>query len=71
MRHDIAYFRKIQGAYESESLRQTQLRQAAGYVKKNFYKTIDWEKVLVNGEDAEYIITPGSNFQNKLIRSKP
>lgn len=45
MIHDITYYKKIQNALDSTSLKQTALRNSIARINRDFKKTINWEMV--------------------------
>lgn len=71
MIHDITYYKKIQNALDSTSLKQTALRNSIARINRDFKKTINWEMVTVSEQNMELLITPGSNATNKKIKTRP
>ena len=71
MKHDIAYYKKLQGALGSDSPKQTLMRQAAAEVNRCFQKTINWEVAEVNGQKIDLTITPGENEKHKKVKTRP
>lgn len=69
--HDINYYKKIQNAYGSNSLKQTTLREAKLKVNNDFKNSLNWERAFVDGEEREVLITRGENATVKKIKSRP
>ena len=57
MIHDITYYKKIQNALDSTSLKQTALRNSIARINRDFKKTINWEMVTVSEQNMELLIT--------------
>lgn len=71
MRHDISYYKKIQGALGSDSQKQTLMRQAAKEVNRAFQRTINWEIAQVDDRAIDLTITPGESERIKKIKTRP
>lgn len=71
MIHDIAYYKKIQNAYLSQSKKQTDLHVLSANVRSDFYQSLNWEAVTVDGTSQDVLITKGENEKVKKIKSKP
>ncbi len=70
---DIDYFRKINNTYKSESRQETDLYLLNRHVNRHFADTIDYHKVLKNGETYELLIIKDTdgNTHKKKIKSRP
>lgn len=68
---DINYYKKIQNAYGSNSLKQTTLREAKMHVNNDFKNSLNWERSEIDGHEQEVLITRGENATVKKIKSRP
>lgn len=71
MEHNIAYFKAIQNATGSESLKQTQIHRATMKVDKDFKNTINWERATIGERDVDLLITPGNSDTTKKVKTRP
>ncbi|WP_143322799.1 hypothetical protein, partial [Clostridium sp. HBUAS56010] len=69
---DISYFQKINNTYKSSSKQETELFLLNRHVNRQFADSIDYHKVLKNGEEFELIVQRYAETKNKKkIKSRP
>ena len=72
MKHNLAYYRKIQGTYGVQTAKEAQLRAARGALRQSFQKTLNWETVYVNkDEEMDFLIVPTDDLYTKKIKTHP
>lgn len=71
MKHDIAYYRKIQDALGSKNKKQTLVHGVQKRLNKDFYHTINWEKVKIDGKDRELLVMKSTDEKIKKIEARP
>ena len=72
MRHDLSYYRKIQGTYGVQTAKDAQIRAARSYIQNAFQKSLNWETILVNQtDDYEVQVIPVTeDFNMKKIKNR-
>lgn len=71
MKHDLAYYRAIQGMTGVSSAKEAELRAIRHDVSNDFANSLDCEKVQVNGEDSALLITKTVDRTIKNIVTRP
>jgi hypothetical protein len=68
---DINYYRKIQNAYGANSLRDVQINQIKMDLNRDFDKSLDCERVLIDGVEHDLTIIETNNLDEKKIKARP
>lgn len=69
---DISYFQKINNTFNSSSKQETDLFLLNRHVNRQFADSIDYHKVLKNGEEFELIVQRYAETKNKKkVKSRP
>ena len=71
MRHDLEYFRKIQGMNNVESRKEAEIRLIKSNLAHDFYNSIDCESATVNGTSTDLLITRSTDYTIKKVVTKP
>lgn len=68
---DIGYYRKIQNAHGTKSLRDTQRNQIKMDLDRDFDKPLDSYTILIDGKEQDLTILDTTNLDEKKIKSRP
>ncbi len=69
---DLSYFKKINNAFGTHNLRDSQLYNMRKYIENSFDKSIDYHEIeLRDGSSQGVLITKTKDFSKKTIFSKP
>lgn len=71
MIHDIAYYRKIQDAHGTETQKQAQINSLRKKLSRDFKKTINWERVVIDGSEQELLVMKSTAVTMKKIEARP
>lgn len=71
MKHDLDYYRAIQGLSDVQTAKEAEIRLIRHEVTRDFENTIDCEDVKINGCDAKLLVTKTPDYAAKKIASKP
>lgn len=71
MKHDLDYYRKIQGVNDASTAKEAEIRLIQEEVLRDFENTLDCEDVKLNGVDAKLLITKATDLSIKNVASKP
>lgn len=71
MLHDISYYRIIHGTNGVESQKEAEVRAAREAIHASFAVTINWERIIKNGEERELHVIPTDDYYTKKIKARP
>ena len=71
MRHDLDYYRKIQGMNDVSSRKEAEIRLIKSNLAHDFYNSIDCESASVNGTLTDLLITRSTDYNIKKVVTKP
>lgn len=71
MKHDLDYYRKIQGISGVTSYKEAEVRMIKSELAHDFHNSIDCECVAVNGASTTLLITKTADYAIKKVVTKP
>lgn len=71
MKHDLAYYRMIQGHDDAMSAKDAEIRMIKSELDRDFSASLDCENVQVNGTSQDLLITKTVDPTIKSITSRP
>lgn len=71
MKHDLAYYRAIQGMTGATSAKEAEIRAIKSEVLRDFSNSIDCEDVTINGKSSSLLITKTTDRTIKNVAAKP